>query len=302
MRTCANRRAFRAKVKSMVPMLNRVLHVTIAAGLLSTMVLVVKMNAQQSNETSPKSAVAPFRWPHGKRAAVSLSFDDARLSQIDRGLALLNQHHVKVTFFVQGNNIPARLEGWRKAVADGHEIGNHSETHPCTGNYAFSRHNALEDYSLQMMAAQLDGANAEIERLLGVKARTFAYPCGLKFVGRGTGVKSYVPLVAERFVAGRGYLDEAANDPAFCDLAQAMGTPFDDLDFDQMKKLVEEAVKEGRWVIFVGHEIGQRGHQVTDAPALGELCDYLTNPENGIWLGTVQEIAEYVRQHRVGTP
>jgi peptidoglycan-N-acetylglucosamine deacetylase len=153
-----------------------------------------------------------------------------------------------------------------------------------------------------MMAAQLDGANAEIERLLGVKPRTFAYPCGLKFVGRGLDVRSYVPLVAERFVAGRGYLDESANDPAFCDLAQAMGTPFDDLDFDQMKKLVDDAAKEGRWVIFVGHEIGQRGHQITDATALGELCDYLTNPANGIWLGTVQEVADYVRQHRGQTP
>jgi len=256
--------------------------------------------AQQS--ANPSKAANASAWPNGKRVAVSLSFDDARLSQIDRGLALLDQHHVKATFFVVSSNISPRLEGWKKAVAEGHEIGNHSKTHPCTGNYAFSRHNALEDYNLQMMAAQLDGANAEIARLLGVKPRTFAYPCGQKFVGRGTEVKSYVPLVAERFLAGRGYLDESANDPAFCDLAQAMGTPFDDLDFDAMKRLVEDAAKEGRWVIFVGHEIGQRGHQITDAGALGQLCDYLNDPANGVWLGTVQEIAEYVRQHRPQAP
>jgi hypothetical protein len=256
------------------------------------------MIAQQPTRPNSGGGATTFQWPSGKRAAVSLSFDDARLSQIDRGLELLNQHNVKATFFVESNNVPQRLEGWKKAVADGHEIGNHSMTHPCTGNYAFSRHNALEDYNLQMMAEQLDGANAEIERMLGVEPRTFAYPCGLKFVGRGLDVRSYVPLVAERFVAGRGYLDESANDPAFCDLAQAMGTPFDDLDFNQMKSLVEEAAKEGRWVIFVGHEIGQRGHQITDAAALGELCDYLTNSASGVWLGTVQEIAEYVRQRR----
>src|SRR5207244_1212077 len=47
----------------------------------------------------------PFRWPDGKRAAVSLSFNDARVSQIDAGLALLNRQHVKVTFFVQAENI-----------------------------------------------------------------------------------------------------------------------------------------------------------------------------------------------------
>jgi peptidoglycan-N-acetylglucosamine deacetylase len=255
--------------------------------------------AEQEHSTSPKAgAVKPFRWPNGTRAAVSLSFDDARTTQVDTGLDVLRRHQVKATFFLQSENISKRLDGWKKAVADGHEIGNHTVTHPCTGNYAFSRRNALEDYSLEMMAAQLDGANAEIGRLLGVKPRTFAYPCGLKFVGRGLDVRSYVPLVADRFLVGRGYLDEAANDPAFCDLSQAMGTPFDDLTFDQMKELVEKASQDGRWVIFVGHDIGKRGFQVTDAEALGALCDYLNDPANRIWVGTVAEIGDYVRRQQ----
>jgi peptidoglycan-N-acetylglucosamine deacetylase len=254
--------------------------------------------AQEPARPRQAEGTQPFQWPNEKRAAVSLSFDDARVSQIDTGLALFGEHHVKVTFFVQAENISRRLEGWKKAVADGHEIGNHSMTHPCTGNYAFSRHNALEDYNLQMMAVQLDGANAEVERLLGVKPRTFAYPCGQKFVGRGVDVRSYVPLVAERFLVGRGYLDESANDPAFCDLAQAMGTPFDDLDFEQMKSLVDQAAKDGRWVIFVGHDIGKRGYQVTDTTALAALCEYLKDPAHGVWLSTVGEIGEYIRQQR----
>ncbi len=52
-----------------------------------------------------------------------------------------------------------------------------------------------------------------------------------------------MPLVADRFLVGRGYLDESANDPEVCDLAQAMGTPFDDMDFEQIKTHVEDAVK-----------------------------------------------------------
>jgi len=105
-----------------------------------------------------------------------------------------------------------------------------------------------------------------------------------------------VPLVAERFLVGRGYLDESPNNPAVCDLSQAMGTPFDDLDFAQMKRIVEDAVKEGKWVIFVGHEIGERHHQTTDINALEHLCDYLNDPANEIWLGTVQEIGGYIRK------
>jgi len=278
-------------------MLNRAFQAMLGIGLSCAIVLATEVMAQQPNQPQAEAA-NPFQWPDGKRAAVSLSFDDARLSQVDTGLALLNEQRVKVTFFVEATNIQKRLDGWKKAVADGHEIGNHSFTHPCTGNYAFSRHNALEDYSLQMMAAQLDDANAEIQRLLGVKPKTFAYPCGQKFVGRGMDVRSYVPLVAERFLLGRGYLDESANDPAFCDLAQAMGTPFDDMDFAQMKDLVEQAVKDGRWVIFVGHEIGKRGYQVTDTVALKALCEYLKDPANAIWLGTVEEVAEHIRLQR----
>jgi peptidoglycan-N-acetylglucosamine deacetylase len=257
-----------------------------------------EMTGQQPAPAPATEAAKPFHWPNGKRAAVSLSFDDARLSQIDVGLALLNEHHVKATFFLESSNIHNRLEGWKQAVADGHEIGSHTVTHPCTGNYAFSRNNALENYTLQMMEDEFDKADAQIEQMLGVKPRTFAYPCGLKFVGRGVDVRSYVPLVAQHFIAGRGYLDESPNDPAICDLAQAMGTPFDDMDLEHMKAIVDEAAKQGRWVIFVGHEIGTRGYQVTDATALGALCDYLNDPANGIWLGTVADVAQYIRQQR----
>lgn len=93
-------------------------------------------------------------------------------------------------------------------------------------------------------------------------------------------------------------MDEAANDPAFVDLAQAMGTPFDDMDFDQMKKLVDDAAQSGRWIIFVGHEMGSRAYQTTDLHALERLCEYLKDPANGIWLGTVEKIGTYVREQQ----
>jgi peptidoglycan/xylan/chitin deacetylase (PgdA/CDA1 family) len=237
-----------------------------------------------------------FQWPDGKRAAVSLSFDDGRVSQLDTGLALLKKANVRVTFYVTPAAVERRLDGWKQAVADGHEIGSHSLTHPCTGNYAFSLSNALEDFDLPKMAAQLDEATDRIQKLLGVKPTTFAYPCGLKFVGRGRDVKSYVPLIAERFLVGRGYLDESPNAPAVTDLAQAMGTPLDDLDFPQMKAIVDSAAQEGRWIIFAGHDFGERRRQTTDTKALETLIAYLKDPANGIWLGTVAEVGGYVKK------
>jgi hypothetical protein len=150
------------------------------------------------------------------------------------------------------------------------------------------------------MAQEIDGANDQIQKLLGVKSKTFAYPCGQKFVGRGLDVQSYVPLVAERFLVGRSYLSESSNDPTIVDLAQAMGTAFDDTDFPQMKKVVDQALAQGRWVIFVGHEIGQRAYQTTDTKAIELLCKYLKDPDNRIWFGTVNEVGEYIREQRKG--
>ena len=263
----------------------------------ATILLTAVCNPSLSHP-APEEGKQAFHWPAGKRVAVSLSFDDARLSQIDRGLDVLNPTGVKVTFFVLPEGVKQRLEGWKRAVASGHEIASHSLNHPCSGNFPWSFHNALENYTLEQMSQQLDEANAEMQGLLGVRMVTFAYPCGQKFVGRGRQLKSYVPLVAEKFLVGRGYYDEYFNDPAFCDLAQAGGTAFDDMDYIQMVKLIAQAAKQGAWIIFAGHEIGEKGFQVTDATALAALCRYMQDPANGIWVDTVEKIGRYVQQQR----
>lgn len=237
-------------------------------------------------------------WPEGKRAAVSLTFDDARPSQIDTGLPLLEKLGVRATFFVLPDNVEKRRDGWKRAAALGHEIANHSMTHPCTGNYAFSRSNALEDYDLERMASDIDAAQQSIRRLLRITPVSFAYPCGQSFVGRGRQTRSYVPLVAERFLLGRGYMGEAANDPAAFDLSQAMGTPFDDMGPDEALRLLEAAAKEGRWIIFVGHDIGPRRFQSVDSATVEAIAAYAKDPAHGIWLETAGAVARYVASRK----
>ena len=260
------------------------------------------MIAHQQSVTAPppQATGKAFHWPKGKRVAVSLSFDDARASQVDRGLDLLNPTGVKVTFFVVPENVKKRLNGWKRDVASGHEIGNHSLTHPCSGNFPFSRNNAPENYTLEQIAQNIDGANAAIQQILGARMVSFAYPCGQKFVGRGSQVKSYVPLIAERFLVGRGFSDEYFNNPAFCDLAQASGTVSDNSDYPQMVKLISQAATQGAWIIFGGHEIGEKGFQTTDATALVKLCKYIQDPANGVWVDTVKNIGQYIQEQRGG--
>lgn len=239
-----------------------------------------------------------FRWPNGKRAALSLTFDDARLSQIDHGIPLMDKHGVRGTFYVSLRAMHERLDGWKRAIARGHEVGNHTVSHPCTGNFGWSHDAALENYDLARMESDLVKAGAEIQQALGIKTTTFAFPCGQKFVGRGENTRSYVPLVAKHFLAGRGFRDESTNDPMFCDLAQLCGQDSDCQPFEQLKPWIEDAVKTGKWTIFVSHETGDTVHQTMSLDVLETICRYANDPANGIWIDTVANIAKYVRETR----
>jgi peptidoglycan-N-acetylglucosamine deacetylase len=247
-------------------------------------------NAQQTTQ--------PFKWPEGKKFAISLSFDDARQSQVIVGTSLLDAYGVKATFFVVPSAVELQLEGWKKAVASGHEIGNHSLTHPCTGNFAWSRDNALENYSLKQMRSNLLECNKQLEKLLNVKAEVFAYPCGQKFVGSGTKTQSYVPLVAEMFLLGRGWKDEAPNDPNYGNFAQLTGMEMDGKNFDELLPLIKDASEKGLWLVLAGHEMGESGEQTTRLSMLKQLMEYAKDPANGIWIAPMGTVAKYIKQEK----
>ncbi len=248
------------------------------------------------------NAAPPFAWPAGKRAALSLTFDDARPSQVEVGLPILERHHARATFYVSPHRFESRLERWKQAVALGHEIGNHSLSHPCTGNFGFSQGNALEDYSLERMTDDLQRASASIRTQLGVEPVSFAYPCGQTFVGRGVQTRSYVPLVAQQFESGRLWMSEDANDPARCDPAQLLAMELDGKSFAEVRPLIEAALRQGKWLILAGHEIGGAARQTTLTNTLEAVCAFAAVPANGLWLETVGGVARHVRQQQANRP
>src|ERR1700730_3745111 len=139
-------------------------------------------------------AVGDGPFPRGAAAALSLTFDDARESQLDQGLPILNRYGVRATFYVLPWRVRKRLREWHDVAAAGHEIGNHTSTHPVPANHDFSRTSGtMEDFSVRRIAADIRRANKEIAALLGIRAATFAYPYGETAVGRGKGKRSFVP-------------------------------------------------------------------------------------------------------------
>jgi peptidoglycan/xylan/chitin deacetylase (PgdA/CDA1 family) len=242
-----------------------------------------------------------FQWPEGKRAAISLTFDDARHTQISNGVPLLDEYGVKATFYVSLKRLEQEVDAWKAAAASGHEIGNHTLTHPCSGNFAFiDDDRALESYTLDRMRVELVESNAAIEELLDVTCVSFAYPCGQKYVGRGSNLKSYVPLVTEHFLSGRGWMDEWANDPAYCDMAQLMAMELDGKTFEQIKELIDRRLADGTWLVLAGHEINDDGSQTTQMATLRALCEYAQDPDSGLWIDTVEAVTRHIRKQREG--
>jgi peptidoglycan-N-acetylglucosamine deacetylase len=262
------------------------------------LVLVLVAAAGRSAPQLPASPAAPpFAWPHGARAALSLTFDDARESQLDVGVPLFAEHETRVTFYLTADNIRERGAQWKRAAAAGHELGNHTMVHPCSGNFPWARTRALEDYTLDRMRAELLEANRSIAAATGVTPVTFAYPCGQTFVGRAGRAASIVPLVHELFLAGRGWLDEGPNDPAFLDRAQLFGYPMDDATFADLKPVLDDAVERGQWLVLAGHDIGEGpGRQITRVSMLRELLTDARAPSRGVWVDTVARVAEHVRR------
>jgi peptidoglycan/xylan/chitin deacetylase (PgdA/CDA1 family) len=190
-----------------------------------------------------------------------------------------------------------RLGAWKRAVVAGHEIGNHSMSHPCSGNFEWARKNALEDYTLERMARDIEQADDEIHRLLGVRPTTFAYPCGQKFIGRGENTTSYVPLIARRFKIGRGCGDTMVNDPAFFDPAQTLGVDMDIRPFDQLKPLLDQSIERSAWLVLAGHEIEDTpAFQTTLTKTIEALARYCR--ENNVWLDTVDRVGTHILNSR----
>lgn len=83
---------------------------------------------------SPAQPPITFNSVHVDGPYIALTFDDGPNKTLTpKLLDLLAAHHMKATFFVVGQNAADHPEILRRAVREGHEIGNHTWSHPNLG-------------------------------------------------------------------------------------------------------------------------------------------------------------------------
>lgn len=73
--------------------------------------------------------------PRGRKR-VALTFDDGPSSYTSQVLSVLRRKKAKATFFMVGNLVNRDPSTARRVLAAGHEIGNHSSTHPVLPGYS----------------------------------------------------------------------------------------------------------------------------------------------------------------------
>lgn len=101
---------------------------------------IVKGGMRRLDELLRRRYIENFRWqPFGEyynrvpttERVVALTFDDGPLPPYtDELLAVLARHRVRATFFFIGENIERHRDAAARALAAGHQLGNHSYSHP----------------------------------------------------------------------------------------------------------------------------------------------------------------------------
>ena len=75
-----------------------------------------------------------FSYVHVDGPYIAMTFDDGPSEKLTpKLLDLLAAHHIKATFFVIGQNVVEHPEIVQRAVREGHEVENHSWSHPNLG-------------------------------------------------------------------------------------------------------------------------------------------------------------------------
>lgn len=211
----------------------------------------------------------------GFKAAVSYTFDDSNASQINH-YPELRALGVRMTFYLITGKPESSDPMWTAAIKDGHEIGNHSQSHA---------HQATE--------ADLDAASAFIHDKLGVTAWTMAAPYG---------DPSYRAPARSRFLfnrsVGGGVIRPYDGTDPFvlpCFVPAANASP------RELDAGVLEARSSGGWAIVLVHGFTGGSDGAYQAVRIEDFVTAVTHARSfeDLWIDSVVNVGAYWTAQRL---
>ena len=220
-------------------------------------------------------------FPNNKRATVSFTFDDGSREHFDMAVPLLNEFGFKGTFFVIAGLTRDRKsdplapnrrrdwwaevswQDWRSAANQGHEIGNHSLTHPVLTRVREPRR----------LSAEVVESARLIEEKIGQPPASFAFP----YNKSNTRLRQ---LVLEHHEAAREQRVRYGG-PGFT-LARA-------------NRLIDRAICKGVWIVPMIHGIG-RGFDPLDTDLFRQHLQYIKDRETEVLVDTFGAVSRRVKR------
>jgi hypothetical protein len=240
----------------------------------------------------------------GFRAAVSYTLDDAQPSQVEHYDAL-QATGVRMTFYVTSVNAAGSVPFWRRVVADGHELGNHT-AHHC--HASFGDDPVLTGCGFGALPPDAT-ADSEIDEVSAFLTGPVGQ-AGVWTMASPYGDANWSPHAARRFLANRGVFRGMVapgdgTDP-FHLPAYMPGPPeHGGMQATQaaLDAVVDEARAGGKWVLFVLHSLGpttQSWYGLVDVRALVGNVERVKSAGD-VWADSVVNVAAYWRGQRLLT-
>ena len=185
---------------------------------------------------------------------------------------------------------PITWDELRRHAAEGHEIANHSVTHPFMP--------ALDEANI---VYEIEKANQDIREQLGPK-HTFSIEAPY-----GIDDPRVRPIVASRFALTRnwvtdefmdGFLRDDRRDPTTSkrDYVQWQRGPLARTTMDMMKGWVDTSIGHGIWLVLVFHGIEGIGWEALTTETMRAYLDYIKEHQGHMWIATFQDGAKYARE------
>ena len=127
-------------------------------------------NIPKPPEPKPAPApapAAPTPAPTTGNKVIALTFDDGPGPYTEKLLDILDKYDAKATFFLIGSKVSGQASVVRNIQARGHQLGNHSWSHP-----------ELPKLSVDQIAGEIDRTNEAIRQATGVKPSILRPPYG----------------------------------------------------------------------------------------------------------------------------
>lgn len=233
----------------------------------------------------------------GKKCSVALTYDDALNVHLDNVIPALDSLNLKGTFYLTASSDAAtkRINGWKRAAMNGHELGNHTLYHPCDASLPgmswVKPEYDLSKYSLRKMQDEVKMCNAYLKSIDGKDKRTFAFTCGHKKVIEG----EFIQTLTNEFVAARSVRSQmhSINEQNLMDIDcySMEGTTG-----EQMIDLVKQAQSSGKLLVFLFHGVGGEHGLNVSKEAHSKLLHYLKENEKDIYIDTMLNVAEHIKQ------